>query len=207
MGLYSDVVLPFFYDFSMGRDYINEGRKRLLTKVKGNVLEIGFGTGLNLDFYPSSITEITTVDKNPGMNKYALKRISKSQIKVSNYVLSGEELPFGNNTFDSVVTTYTLCSIKNVESALKEIHRVLKSNGEFFFLEHGLADRPKIQKWQNRLNKFQNLWADGCNLNRNIKELISNAGFIFKELNTYYQREDPKFLSFMYEGTAVKGKS
>lgn len=205
MGIYSDKILPFFYDFSMGREYINEGRKRLLSKVEGKVLEIGFGTGLNLSFYPDSIKKITTVDKNPGMNKYALKKIKNSSLKIENYILNSEELPFENDSFDSVVSTYTLCSIENVESALNEIHRVLKRGGKFFFLEHGLADNPKLQKWQHRLNKFQNIWADGCNLNRDIKKLISNAGFTFKVLNTYYQREDQKILSFMYEGIAIKG--
>ncbi|MFO7524082.1 MAG: class I SAM-dependent methyltransferase [Ignavibacteriaceae bacterium] len=205
MGIYSDKILPFFYDFSMGREYINEGRKRLLSKVEGEVLEIGFGTGLNLSFYPDSIKKITTVDKNPGMSKYALKKIKNSSLIVEINVLNSEELPFENNSFNSVVSTYTLCSIKNVESALMEIIRVLKPDGKFFFLEHGLADNPKLQKWQHRLNKFQNIWSDGCNLNRDIKKLISNTGFTFKELNTYYQKEDQSILSFMYEGIAIKG--
>lgn len=204
MGIYSEIILTFFYDFSMGREYISEGRKRLISKVKGEVLEIGFGTGLNLPFYTSLVNNITTVDKNPGMNKYALRKINNSRFKVENHILNGEKLPFENNSFDSVVSTYTLCSIDNVESALREILRVLKPDGRFFFLEHGLADRPKIQKWQNRLNKFQNIWADGCNLNRNMKQLINDAGFTFKELNSYYQLEDLKILSFMYEGIAIK---
>ncbi|HSL90225.1 MAG TPA: class I SAM-dependent methyltransferase, partial [Ignavibacteriaceae bacterium] len=138
--------------------------------------------------------------------KYALRKINKSRFKIENHILNGEELPFENNSFDSVVSTYTLCSIDKVESALQEVHRVLKSDGAFFFLEHGLADNPKIQKWQHRLNKFQNIWADGCNLNRNMKQLIHDAGFTFKELNSYYQKEDLRILSFMYEGIAVKGE-
>ena len=204
MGIYSKIILPFFYDYSMGREYISEGRKRLLSNVKGEVLEIGFGTGLNLPFYTSLVNKITTIDKNPGMNKYALRKINNSRFKVENHILNGEKLPFENNSFDSVVSTYTLCSIDKVESALQEVHRVLKTDGAFFFLEHGLADNPKTQKWQHRLNKFQNIWADGCNLNRNMKQLINNAGFTFKELNSYYQKKDLKILSFMYEGIAVK---
>lgn len=205
MGIYSDKILPFFYDFSMGKEYITEGRKRLVSKVSGEVLEIGFGTGLNLSSYPDSIKKITTIDKNPGMNKYALKRIKNSALKIDNHLLNGEALPFDNNSFDSVVSTYTLCSIENVESALREIFRVLKQDGKFFFLEHGLADNPKLQKWQHRLNKLQNFWADGCNLNRDIKKLIIIAGFTFKELKTYYQKGNQNILSFMYEGIAVKG--
>lgn len=207
MGFYSKIILPFFYDFSMGREYISEGRKRILSGVVGNVLEIGFGTGLNLPYYPDKVKKITTVDKNPGMNRYALKKIRNSEIKVENHVLDSEKLPFPDNSFDCAVSTYTLCSINNVELALEEIYRVLKVDGKFYFLEHGLADNPGVRKWQNRLNRFQNIWADGCNLNRDISRLVAEAGFYFENISTYHQNEDPKILSYMYEGIAVKGNS
>ncbi|MHA1989212.1 MAG: class I SAM-dependent methyltransferase, partial [Promethearchaeota archaeon] len=180
--------------------HIREGRKNILKDVSGNILEIGFGTGLNLLYYPPSVSKITMVDKNPGMNKKAQRRISECNVEVDSRVLDGEKLPFEDETFDSVVSTYTLCSIKNVEQALNEIKRVLQHDGKFFFHEHGLSDNLKIQKWQNRLNPLQKIWADGCNLNRDMKTLIKNAGFKFLEFRNYYMEEDPKTHGYMYEG-------
>ena len=204
MSFYSDVVIPFFYDKSMDKPYIKEGRKNMLKNVSGEVLEIGFGTGLNIPHYPPSVTKLTIIDKNPGMNKQAEERISASKIKVDNKVINGEELPFEDDSFDSVVSTFTLCSIQNIDKSLKEIHRVLNSGGKFFFQEHGLANDPKIRKWQNRLNPFQKVWADGCNLNRDIKSLIENNGFSITEFKNYFMEKGLKTHTFMYEGIACK---
>jgi ubiquinone/menaquinone biosynthesis C-methylase UbiE len=204
LSFYSDVVIPFFYDKSMDKPHIKEGRKNILKNVSGKVLEIGFGTGLNIPHYPPSVTKLTIIDKNPGMNKQAQERISASKIKVDNKVLNGEELPFEDESFDSVVSTFTLCSIQNIDKSLKEIHRVLNNNGKFFFQEHGLANDTKIQKWQNRLNPVQKIWADGCNLNRDIKSLIENNGFSITEFKNYFLEKGLKTHTFMYEGIACK---
>ena len=204
MSFYSDVVIPFFYDKSMDKPYIKKGRKDLLKNVSGDVLEIGFGTGLNLPHYPSSVTKLTIIDKNPGMNKQAQERISASKINVENKIINGEELPFEDESFDSIVSTFTLCSIKDIDRSLKEIYRTLKPDGKFFFQEHGLADNPKIRKWQNRLNHFQKVWADGCNLNRDIKLLIQQSGFNIIEFRNYFLEKGPKTHTFMYEGIACK---
>ena len=204
MSFYSDVVIPFFYDMAMDKPHIEEGRKNILKNVSGEVLEIGFGTGLNLPHYPPASSNLTIIDKNPGMNKRAHGRISASKIKVDNMVLNGEELPFEDESFDSVVSTFTLCSIQNIDKALKEICRVLKPDGKFFFQEHGLANDLKIRKWQNRINPFQKIWADGCNLNRDIKLLIENAGFDITEIKNYFLEKGPKTHTFMYEGIACK---
>jgi len=204
MSFYSEAVIPLFYDMVMDKPHIEEGRKNILKNVSGEVLEIGFGTGLNLPLYPLAVTKLTIIDKNPGMNKRAQERISASKIKVDNKVLNGEELPFEDESFDSVVSTFTLCSIQNIDKALKEIHRVLKPDGKFFFQEHGLAKDPKILKWQNRINPFQKVLADGCNLNRDIKSLIENAGFNIIEFKNYFLEKGPKTHTFMYEGIACK---
>ena len=204
MGFYSEKIIPFFYDRSMDKPQIEELRKEILKGVSGDVLEIGFGTGLNLPHYPSTINKLTIIDKNPGMNKKAQKRIKQSDIDIESKVLNGEELPFENDSFDSVVSTYTLCSIKNIDGALKEIYRVLKPDGKFFFQEHGLSDNPKVQRRQNLLNPLQKIWADGCHLNRDFKELIANSGFRFESFRNYVMEEDPKTHGFMYEGIAVK---
>lgn len=206
MGFYSKVIIPFFYDFSMDSEQINEGRKSLLSKVvEEKVIEIGFGTAINLRFYPENVKHIIGIDANEGMLKQAAKKITESKIKIELIHQSSEELPFEDNSIDAVVSTYTLCSIKNVESALKEIFRVLKSEGRYYFLEHGLADRPITQKLQHILNPIQNIWAGGCNLNRNISSLITESGLSIIEMKNYYMKRDPKIVGYMYEGIAVKG--
>ncbi len=204
MSFYSETVIPLFYDLVMDKPHIKEGRKNILKDVSGEVLEIGFGTGLNLPLYPLAVTKLTIIDKNPGMNKRAQERISASKIEVDNKVINGEELPYEDESFDSVVSTFTLCSIQNIDKALKEIYRVLKPDGKYFFQEHGLANDLKIRKWQNRINSFQKVLADGCNLNRDIKSLIENTGFNITEFKNYFLEKGPKTHTFMYEGIACK---
>lgn len=205
MGFYSKVIIPFFYDFSMDSEQINQGRKSILSKItEEKILEIGFGTGINLKFYPENVKHIIGIDANEGMLKQAEQKISRSKIKIEIIHQSSESLPFEDESIDAVLSTYTLCSIKNVNSALKEIYRVLKPGGKYYFLEHGLADKPLTQKLQQLLNPIQNIWADGCNLNRNISELISDSGFKISELKNYYMKRDPKIVGYMYEGIAVK---
>jgi len=204
MGFYSNVIIPFFYDYSMDSKKINEGRKSILNKItEEEILEIGFGTGINLKFYPQNVKKIIGVDTNKGMLQQAHKKINgKIEIELINQ--SSESLPFPDNSINAIVSTYTLCSIKEIISALKEIYRVLKPGGKYYFLEHGLADNPKTQKWQQRLNRLQNIWADGCNLSRDMKSLIEKAGFNIIEMKNYYMKRDPKIVGYMYEGIAVK---
>ena len=161
MRFYSQKIFPYLLDWSLSDSTFNQYRQEVLAKVEGEVLEIGFGTGLNLSFYPDAINEIITVDNNPGVHKLAQKRIDKSSITVDHRILSGENLPMTDNSFDSVVSTWTLCSIEKVEQAVNEIHRVLKPGGKFFFIEHGLSNEPSIQTWQNRLNPKHNVIAEG----------------------------------------------
>jgi ubiquinone/menaquinone biosynthesis C-methylase UbiE len=205
MGFYSDVIIPIFYDTSMDSPKINEGRKSILSRItEEEVLEMGFGTGINIKYYPENIKKIIGVDVNGGMLKQFDKKSSNGKIEIELLHRSGETLPFHDNSIDAAISTYTLCSIKNVTSSLSEIFRVLKPCGKYYFLEHGLADNPKTQKWQNRLNPIQNIWAGGCNLNRDIKSLIINSGFKISELKNYYMKRDPKIVGYMYEGIAVK---
>jgi len=205
MGFYTDVIIPLFYDTSMDSSKINEGRKSILGKItEGEILEIGFGTGINIKFYPENVKKIIGVDVNGGMLKQFDKKSSNGKIEIELLHRSGETLPFHDNSINAAISTYTLCSIKNVTSSLSEIFRVLKPGGKYYFLEHGLADNPKTQKWQHRLNPIQKIWAGGCNLNRDIKLLISNAGFNIIELKNFYMKRDPKIVGYMYEGIAVK---
>ncbi|MEO0970774.1 MAG: class I SAM-dependent methyltransferase [Cyanobacteria bacterium J06639_18] len=203
MGFYSQKILPYLLDWSMSIPRVSKYRQEILANVEGEILEIGFGTGLNLSYYPENIRKIITVDNNPGVHKLAQKRIGKSSITVDHRILSGENLPMADNTFDSVVSTWTLCSIQKVEQALKEIYRVLKPGGKFFFIEHGLSNEPDIQVWQNRLNPLEKFIADGCHLNRNIRQIIEQQ-FNHVSLEEFYAENTPKFLGYMYKGIAIK---
>lgn len=204
MGFYSNVIIPFFYDYSMDSEKINERRKSILSKItEEEILEIGFGTGINIKYYPDNVKKIIGVDANGGMLKQAQKKLN-GKIEIELIHQSSESLTFPDNSISAVASTYTLCSIKEINAALQEIYRVLKPGGKYYFLEHGLADNPRTQKWQHRLNPVQNIWADGCNLNRDMKTLITNAGLKIIDLKNYYMKRDPKIVGYMYEGIAVK---
>ncbi|ARV57554.1 SAM-dependent methyltransferase [Nostocales cyanobacterium HT-58-2] len=203
MNLYYQFVLPRLLDWSMSDANISRYRQEVLAQVTGETLEIGFGTGLNLPYYPQHIQKLTTVDANPGMNALALKRIQASDITIKNYVLNGENLPFADHSFDSVVSTWTLCSIANVKQALTEIYRVLKPGGRFFFIEHGLSNNPKVQVWQNRLTPVQKVIADGCHLNRDIKSLLENQ-FNQVKLEQFQDTNLPEIIGYFYKGVAFK---
>jgi ubiquinone/menaquinone biosynthesis C-methylase UbiE len=178
-------------------------RQSVLADVQGEVLEIGFGTGLNLPYYPQSITKITTVDANSGMNSLANRRIQAGDRAVKLYTLSAEKLPFADCSFDSVVSTWTLCSIPDVHQALAEIYRVLKPGGKLFFIEHGLSNEPSVQTWQHRLTPIQKIIADGCHLDRNIQALMEQH-FSQVSVEAFYQEGLPKFSAYFYKGMALK---
>ena len=157
----------------------------------------------HLSYYPENIKTIVTVEVNPRINKLAKKRIESSNITVDCRLLNGESLPMDDRTFDSVVSTFTLCSIANVEQALAEVYRVLKPEGKFFFVEHGLSNEPTIQVWQNRLTPIQKAIACGCHLNRNIKQLVENQ-FDTVSLKEVYVDNLPKIGAYLYKGIATK---
>jgi len=203
MGFYSQRILPYLLDWSLSDPTIAQYRQEVLANVTGEVLEIGFGTGLNLSYYPESIEKLVAIDANPGVHILAQKRIQKSHITVDHRVLNGENLPMADNTFDSVVSTWTLCSIAKVEQALQEIYRVLKPGGKFFFVEHGLSNEPQVQIWQNRLTPIQKVIADGCHFNRNIRQLVEKQ-FDMVTLKEFYAEKTPKFVGYLYQGVATK---
>ncbi len=187
----------------MSSPEISKYRQQVLAEVSGDVLEIGFGTGLNLPHYPAQVNKLVVVDPNPGMNARAKKRVEAAKIAVESQILNSEVLPMPDRSFDAVVSTWTLCSIVNLEQALSEIARVLKPGGKFYFIEHGLSPEPEVQKWQNRFNPIQKVIGDGCNLNRNISELISRHLRIEK-LEEFYMPNTPKIAGYFYQGVAVK---
>ncbi|MDX2098702.1 MAG: class I SAM-dependent methyltransferase [Leptolyngbyaceae cyanobacterium bins.59] len=203
MGFYSQRILPYLFDWSLSSTSLTPYRQEILADVQGAVLEIGFGTGLNLPYYPNHIRKIVTVDPNPGVHKLAQKRIAESPIAVEHQLLTSESLPMPDHTFDSVVSTFTLCSIADVEQALSEIYRVLKPSGRFFFVEHGLGPEPGMQVWQNRLTPLQKIIGDGCHLNRNMRELIDRH-FDSVKIAEKYVEGLPKVGAYLYKGIATK---
>src|SRR5262245_825535 len=134
-------------DKALSAEEFQQIRKSVLTEVRGEVFEIGFGTGLNLPHYPRTVRRITTVDPNPGARRIAERRMAQSPIQVIHHTLRGENLPLEDSSFDSIVSTFTLCSILDVDKALLEMRRILKSGGRLHFVEHGLSDDPRIQWW------------------------------------------------------------
>jgi ubiquinone/menaquinone biosynthesis C-methylase UbiE len=204
MNLYSRLIFPTLIDRVMSGESFANYRRLVLADAIGSVLEIGFGTGLNLAYYPPNrVEKITTVDVNPGMNKLAQKRIAASSIEIDFQVLNGEKLPMADDTFDTVVSTWTLCSIKQVETAIAEIHRVLKPGGKFLFIEHGLSNEPNIQTWQHRLTPIQKVIGDGCHLDRPIRTLIAKQ-FDNLEIQEFYSPDTPKIGGYFYQGIAIK---
>jgi ubiquinone/menaquinone biosynthesis C-methylase UbiE len=204
MNIYSQLIFPNLIDLVMSGQSFTDYRKVVLADAVGEVLEIGFGTGLNLAYYPTNLVhKITTVDVNSGMSKLARKRIDQSSIPVDFQVLNGENLPMENDSFDTVVSTWTLCSIPHVDRAIAEIYRVLKPGGKFLFIEHGLSNEPNIQTWQHRLTPIQKIIGDGCHLDRDIKKLISQL-FDRLDIKEFYAPNTPKIGGYFYQGIAIK---
>jgi len=201
---YSQRLFPCLCDWALSTRALHPYRQSCLSDVSGKVLEIGFGTGLNLEFYPSSVTELHVVDVNPGMHKRAVDRIARTPFPVHSHLLSGEFLPFPDQQFDAVVSTFTLCSIPDVAQALSEVTRVLRPSGRFCFLEHGLSPELSVAAWQHRLNSLQNLQGDGCHLNRAIPVLVREALLKLEPVPHEYLPHAPKFIGCLFRGTAFK---
>ena len=203
MGLYSRLIFPRLLELSMTSESMTAYRQALLKDIWGEVLEIGFGTGLNLPHYSEAVTSLTALDPNEGMQAIAQKRIDSSPLPVHLKWVSGEDLPMADASFDNVVCTWTLCSIPDAAKALSEAYRVLKPGGKFFFIEHGLSNEPNIQTWQNWLTPVQRVIADGCHINRKIDALV---GAVFDELavEEFYAPDLPKVGGYFYRGIATK---
>ncbi|MBF0293148.1 MAG: class I SAM-dependent methyltransferase [Nitrospinae bacterium] len=202
---YSRVIFPRLMDFSLNRPEVAELRKRILAEVTGDTLEIGFGTGLNLPHYPVEIHTVSALEPNEGMNGLALRRIRDSQIEVKHLHHDGEEIPVADGSFDSVVSTWTLCSVGDPPEVLREVSRTLRPGGRFFFLEHGLAQNPRIQKWQHRLTPINKIIADGCHLNRDIKSIVETEGLRIVRHERLNLKDAPRILGELYIGVAQKG--
>jgi len=204
MAIYRERVLPRIINFACGMKTSNPLRERVCEGLHGRVVEIGFGSGLNVPFYPDTVTSVSAVEPADLAWKLAQKRLAASKIDVERAGLDGQSLPFEDDTFDAAVSTWTLCTIPDANAALLEVRRVLKPGGTLHFVEHGLAPDEKVQKWQNRLNGLQNKVFGGCNLNRPIVSLITDAGFTIKDVDVFYEKGAPKTVAADSLGVAVK---
>ena len=204
MNIYEKYFLPKLLDCCCSMEGFQKKRAQIVPKACGRVLEIGIGSGLNFEFYNfDKVSEIVGVDPAVSSVAIAKSRALNCQSKISFIESTAESIELESSSFDSVVIGYSLCTIPNPIQALAEAHRLLKPNGSLLFMEHGLAPEPNIQKWQNRVAPFWKKIGGGCNLNRNIEELILLGGFTFKDLNKKYIK-GPKIASFLYYGEAPK---
>jgi SAM-dependent methyltransferase len=187
MGLYRDTILPRMIHTIGGGSSAEPLRQRACTGLAGEVVEIGFGSGPNVPFYPATVTRIAAVEPADAAWKLAESRISASTIPVDRSGLDGQHLPFPDDSFDAALSTWSLCTIPDPGAALRELRRVLKPGGTFHFLEHGLAPDEAVQRWQRRLDPLQQAVFGGCHLTRPIVRLLTDAGFVIREVDVFYE--------------------
>jgi ubiquinone/menaquinone biosynthesis C-methylase UbiE len=204
MGFYSKHILPSLINLTCKTSSLTKQREKVIPFATGNILEIGVGTGLNLPFYNSrNILKLTAIDPYEETWQKREIDISKLDYKFEFVKASAEELPFKNNTFDTIVITYSLCTIPDVDKALREMSRVLKQDGTLIFCEHGVAPDKKVSATQDFINPIWKPLSGGCNLNRNIPELIEKNGFTIQDLKSMYI-PGWKFASYNFWGSAKK---
>jgi SAM-dependent methyltransferase len=203
MGLYADRVLPRIIDVACATKYEKPNRARVAEGLHGDVLEIGFGSGLNVPFYPAGLRRVAAVEPADLGWRLAQPRIDESPVPVERAGLDGQHLPFADDSFDTALSTWTLCTIPDAVQALREVRRVLRPGGTLHFVEHGLAPDADVVKWQRRLEPMQKRLFGGCHLARDIPALIEESGLQVKELDRFYNEGAPRIFSAYYLGVAA----
>lgn len=204
MGWYREHVLPRLVNRMCGLSALAERRARTCAGLTGHVLELGFGSGHNVPHYPPQVSQVTAVEPSDLGWRLAAGRLERSPVDVHRGALDGQVLPFPDGTFDTALSTFTLCTIPDGAAALAEVRRVLRPGGELHFLEHGRAPDDGVRRWQQRLNPVNRRVAGGCRLDVPIEELVRSAGFEVKGLDAGYAPGEPKPFGYLYRGVAVR---
>jgi len=202
MGIYEEQILPRGINWVMSGKIFRRLRAQYLQQVSGEILEVGFGSGLNLPHYSSKVSKVYALDPSRVGHRLAEKRVSETPFPVETVDLQGGVIDLPDHSVDQVVTTWTLCTIPDAISALKEMQRVLRPHGKYHFLEHGLSPEQRVSRWQDIWNPMQKRLAGGCHVNRPIDRLIIESGFHIESLNNFYMA-GPKIFTYMYQGSAV----
>ena len=203
MGLYDKYILPKLLDSCCSNPPMVYQRKKVVPLAEGDVLEVGIGSGLNLPFYDKSkINKLWGLDPSEELSKMAAEVAKEEKMEVDFIISGAEEIPLPDNKVDTVILTYTMCTIPDVDLANEEIKRVLKPEGKLIFCEHGISPDENVYKWQKRINPIWKRIAGGCNLHRNIPEIIENSGFNIEEIDTMYLPSTPRFAGYNYWGFA-----
>lgn len=202
MGLYSKYVLPHVITLAMNNRELQPYRERLLSRAGGRVLEVGIGSGVNLPLYGGQVSEVVGLEPSPQLRAVAERAAGEATVPVTVVAGCAEQLPVDSQSVDTVVTSWTLCSIADAVGALREMHRVLKPDGQLLFVEHGRAPEESVRRWQDRLTPLWKRIGGGCHLNRPIRSLIESAGFAIPQIDTGYMK-GPRPMTFMYEGRAT----
>ena len=203
MGFYTDHVLPRVINVTCGSSMLDPLRRRACAPLSGRVVEIGFGSGRNVGLYPEAVTSVDAIEPADVAWNMAVERVTASPIPIRRAGLDGQRLPFDDNTFDAALTTFTLCTIPDVDAALAEIARVVRPGGTVAFLEHGTAPDDAVRRWQRRLEPIQKRTAGGCHLTRDIPKLLTHNGFDLTELDQFYQRGAPRPFAALSLGAAT----
>jgi ubiquinone/menaquinone biosynthesis C-methylase UbiE len=203
MGVYREHVLPRLINCACGMRVLKPLRERVCAGLHGQVVELGFGSGLNVPFYPDSVTGVAAIEPSDLGWKLATERVSASTVPIERIGLDGQSLPLADASCDTALSTWTLCTIPDVDTALQEVRRVLKPGATLHFLEHGLAPDPNVQRWQHRLEPLQKRLVGGCHLTRRIVELLTDAGFTICEVDVFYEEGAPKIVGADSLGVAV----
>ena len=201
MGFYQSRIVPHLVHLAMRQATLVPYRRRVIAGATGRVLEIGFGSGLNLQFYGSGVSEVVGLEPSAKLLSMARRSVASTSRNAELLEASAEAIPLDDHSVDTVVTTWTLCTIPDVTRALKETRRVLKTDGRLLFVEHGRSPDAGVRRWQDRLNPLWRPIAGGCHLNRPIADVITQSGFRIDDLTTGYG-QGPKPMAFMYEGVA-----